>query len=113
MRPIAACAMMVAKLTRVSQVTPEIDRHSPRNGFNGFLRALLGDRLSCHRRFADNSTKLDASIGASGPHDFTVRIRRARLAAPSASTAFRPTLMTLRNVPLSGRDGRGYRFDLG
>ena len=21
-----------------------IDRHSPRNGFNGFLRALLGDR---------------------------------------------------------------------
>src|SRR5258708_1745911 len=40
----------------------------------GFLRALLGDRLSCHRRPADESTKLDASIGASGPHDFAVRL---------------------------------------
>jgi len=43
MRPIAACAMVEVECTRVSQVTPEITRHSPRNGFNGFLRALLGD----------------------------------------------------------------------
>src|SRR2546425_6814776 len=28
----------------VTTVTPEITRHSPRNGFNGFLRALPGDR---------------------------------------------------------------------
>jgi hypothetical protein len=28
----------------VTTVTPENARHSPRNGFNGFLRALLGDR---------------------------------------------------------------------
>jgi hypothetical protein len=32
MRPIAACAMVVVERTRVSQVTPEITRHSPRNG---------------------------------------------------------------------------------
>src|ERR1700675_3804506 len=44
MRPIAACAMIVVERTRVSQVTPEIARHSPRSGFNGFLRALPGDR---------------------------------------------------------------------
>src|SRR3982751_3176231 len=25
-------------------------RHSPRNGFNGLLRALPGDRACCHRR---------------------------------------------------------------
>jgi hypothetical protein len=34
----------------VTTVTPEIARHSPRNGFNGFLRALPGVRiLGCHR----------------------------------------------------------------
>src|SRR6202158_4357826 len=44
MRPIAACAMIAIARTRVSQVTPEIARHSPRNGFNGFLRALPGGR---------------------------------------------------------------------
>src|SRR5258707_7381638 len=32
MRPIAACAMSAVERTRVSQVTPEITRHSPRNG---------------------------------------------------------------------------------
>jgi hypothetical protein len=35
--------------------------------------------LFCHRRFADHA-KLDASVGASGPHDFAVRLTRARLA---------------------------------
>ncbi len=38
MRPIAACAMIAVERTRVNQVTPEIARHFPRNGFNGFLR---------------------------------------------------------------------------
>src|ERR1700686_4833656 len=32
MRPIAACATIVVERTRVSQVTPENTRHSPRNG---------------------------------------------------------------------------------
>jgi len=29
--------------------------------------------LCCHHRPADTSAKLDASVGASGPHDFAVR----------------------------------------
>jgi hypothetical protein len=29
--------------------------------------------LVCHRRLADTSARLDASVGASGPHDFAVR----------------------------------------
>src|SRR3954465_1658340 len=41
-----------------------------RDGFNGFLRDLPGDRLCCHRRLARLSAKLDASVEASGPHDF-------------------------------------------
>jgi hypothetical protein len=35
------------------------------------LSPVIG--LCCHRRLADTSAKLDASVGASGPHDFTVR----------------------------------------
>jgi hypothetical protein len=34
--------------------------------------------LCCHRRYADNSAKLDASVGASGPHDFAVRFSIVR-----------------------------------
>jgi hypothetical protein len=50
--------------------------------------------LSCHRRLAENSAKLDASVGASGPHDFAVRIsiiRQRAIRAPdaAASTASR------------------------
>jgi len=48
-----------------------------RNGFNGFLRALLGDRLvatvACVMK-----RKLDASVEASGPHDFAVRLSTVR-----------------------------------
>jgi hypothetical protein len=40
---VAACAVKIS--TRVSHHGHTgITRHSPRNGFNGFLRALLGDR---------------------------------------------------------------------
>jgi hypothetical protein len=34
--------------------------------------------LSCHRRLVDTSTKLDTSVGVSGPHDFAVRFRVVR-----------------------------------
>jgi hypothetical protein len=34
--------------------------------------------LGCHHRFADCSAKLDASVGASGPHDFAVRTSAVR-----------------------------------
>jgi hypothetical protein len=65
-------------------------RHSPRNGLRliscsprgpGSLAPVV--RGSLH--------DLNASVGASGPHDFAVRFKRARVAAPSASTASRPT----------------------
>jgi hypothetical protein len=35
--------------------------------------------LFCHRRLADSSAKLDASVGAPGPHDFAVRFGIIRL----------------------------------
>jgi len=49
-------------------------RHSPRNGFNGFLRALPGDRAFLPPSPVKiSSHQLDASVGATGPHGFAVR----------------------------------------
>ena len=45
--------------------------------------------LCCHRRPRNISRKLDASIGASGPHDFAVRIGAVRQRAAKASIASR------------------------
>ena len=54
-------------------------RHSPRNGFNGLLRALPGDRALLPPSPAKVAfRKLDASVGASGPHDFAVRVSTIR-----------------------------------
>jgi hypothetical protein len=58
--------------------TTRTSRLSPRNGFNGFLRAPRGSGLSCHRRQRDTSRQRSARVAAPGPHDFAVRCRRFR-----------------------------------
>src|SRR6266516_3391297 len=61
----------------VTTVTPEITRHSPRNGFTVsfvlFPVTSLFDTVICA-----SSRRLDASIGASEPHDFAVRVSAIR-----------------------------------
>ena len=121
------CAGVVKKCTRVfTAVAPESPGIPARNGFNGFLRDLPGDRLFCHRRRQRLSCRLDASVEASGPHDFSVRDRlrqslrrawyppaevlaKAEFAlsskAPLASTASRPASVTMASAPRVGRDG--------
>src|ERR1700682_310300 len=79
MRPIAACAIIVVERTRVSQVTPEITQYSPRNGFNGFLRALPGDRAFLPPS-PPRSLLLKNLTPASGRQDHTP--------SPSASSTF-------------------------
>jgi hypothetical protein len=74
------------------------------------LSPVIG--LSCHRRLADISTKLDAGVEASGPHDFAVRLKRISSSALSASTASRPAFVTIAKRPSWGRDGEGYGCDL-
>ena len=46
--------------------------------------------------------ELDASVGASGPHDFAVRLRRLRQERHSASTASRPAFVTIARRPSIG-----------
>jgi hypothetical protein len=88
--PAASC---VIKNTRVSHHRyTGITRHSRTQWFYGLFRALPGDQalLSPSSRglwrlkpgwVLRASARLDASIGASEPHDFTVRFSAVRLRA--------------------------------
>src|SRR3954463_1798383 len=105
------------------------------------LSPVIG--LGCHRRLADMvlsapgradfaSAKLDASVEASGPHDFAVRSNIVRLRALSPLTGWTPpcdddcaptlprpphpvpNVRDDRETPLCvGRDGGSSRVDLG
>src|ERR1700743_2054522 len=76
--------------------------------------------LYCHHHPCDAAriiTSLNASVGASGPHDFTVRsthhssCTHAQLIPPRPPHPD-PTFVTMANAPLAGRDGIGLRTDL-
>ncbi len=59
-----------------------------RNGFNSLFRALLGDRAFLPPSLAKvrrHPYQLDASVGASGPHDFAVRATSFVLSPPHVS----------------------------
>ena len=78
--PGAQCARSLAgqkkqamPVVTVTTVTPEITRHSPRNGFTVSFVLSPVTGLFCHRRRRNCFRQLDASVGASGPHDFAVR----------------------------------------
>ena len=75
------------------------------------LSPVIG--LVCHRHQRTCIRRLGASVGASGPHDFAVRKSAPSSLAPPASTASRPASVTIASRPSGGRDGEGYRFDLG
>jgi hypothetical protein len=66
-----------------------------------------GTGLSCPRDLRIIIRRLDASVGASGPHDFAVRAGVARLFDTITSIASRPAFRDDRDAPLStGRDVR-------
>jgi hypothetical protein len=58
--------------------------------------------LFCHRRLAEMAPqKLDASVGASGPHDFAVRVRAIRQRRTRVHR-IQPRVRDDRDTPLSG-----------
>jgi hypothetical protein len=69
------------------------------------LSPVIG--LVCHRRLRNCFRRLDASVEASGPHDFAVREPVLSSAAPSASTASRPASVTTAIRPSCGVGRRG------
>ena len=109
--PGARCARSLVcriKSTRVSHHGHTgITRHSPRNGFNGFLRALPGDRACLSPSSAVFSANLTP---ASRRQDHTT--------SPSASARFvkraarvhripHPTFVTIAKRPSSGNGTAG------
>src|SRR5712671_3414231 len=74
----------------------------PAQWLYGLLRALPGDRLSCHHHRRDLTRQPDASTEAAGPHDFTVRSRAVRYRHYQRP----PTFVTIMIRP-SDRDGIG------
>ena len=74
------------------------------------LSPVTGLYCHCHQQVP--TCQLDASVGASGPHDFAVRLSTFVKHA-AASTASRPTSVTIAKRPSEGRDGGVYKSDLG
>jgi hypothetical protein len=94
----------------------EAVRTSLRNGFTAYFvlsPARLGLFATVAPRKRELLKSLTPAIGASGPHDFAVRITRCSSKAHPRPPLPAPTSVTMANAPLSGRDARNYAGDLG
>jgi hypothetical protein len=86
--PAASCALVMVERTRVTTSTPESPGVPARNGFNGFLRALLGDRAllppsPCGLKVLSSPVEPNEP-----PQDLTPASRRQdHTTSPSASSA--------------------------
>jgi hypothetical protein len=93
----------------------EAVRPSLRNGFTAYIVLSSVTGLCCHRRAQEAlaSQELDASVGASGPHDFAVRVAPFVLRAPARPPHPAPYVRDDRDTPLLwARDGRAGSADL-
>ena len=133
LHPRSRVHLVVVERTRVTTSTPESPGIPARNGFTAYVALSSVTGLFCHRRQRikfclspvgpTQLRKLDAGVGASGPHDFAVRdcisrpragdrSRVFRLALQSrrtqdaaAPTASAPRVRDDRDTPLVGWDG--------
>jgi len=71
-----------------------------RNGFTAYVELSPAIGLFCHRRLADNSAKLDASVEASGPLDFAVRQQSALVRSAARGHRIQPRVRDDRDTPL-------------
>ena len=111
--PAVSCANMCIRKAHEHTGSAEAIRPSLRNGFTAYfvLSPVIG--LSCHRRPREAlaSQGLDASVEASGPHDFAVRELRHSSTLAARMTLPRPphpapNVRDDRDTPLyPGRDG--------
>ena len=74
------CALVLEYAHEYSQRRHRKHPAFPTQWFYGLYRALPGDRAFLPPSFAGLTRDLGASVGASGPHDFAVRVRLARQA---------------------------------
>src|SRR3981189_1886435 len=104
--PAASCALCIGRKHTSNNEYTGTPGIPARNGFNGLCRALPGDRALLPPLSADmfclspvgptQLRELDASVGASGPHDFAVRSNISRQRAVDRSQIFQSALRSLR-----------------
>jgi hypothetical protein len=93
-------------VTTVTPETPGIPRAMVLT-VSSALSPVTG--LVCHRSPVKVAFhRLDASVGASGPHDFAVRRSAPSSEAPPASTASRPAFVTIASRPSKGTGPNRY-----
>src|SRR5665811_2159210 len=68
--------------------------------------------LFCHRHRQRLGCKLDASVEASGPHDFSVRKLSAVVLSAARIHRIQPRVRDDRDTPLKWGGRRGYKSDL-
>src|ERR1700743_361617 len=105
--PAVSCAKLCKRNAHEHTGSAEAVRPSLRNGFTAYFVLSLVTGLSCHHRPREAlaAHELDASVGASGPHDFAVRISAARLATLTRPPQPVPTSVTWPTPLLAGQDG--------
>src|SRR5450631_3211570 len=106
LHPRSRVHFVLVERTRATTSTPESPGIPARNGFNGLCRTLPGDQALLPPSSADmfclspvgptQLRELDASVGASGPHDFAVRCNISRQRAGGRSRVFRLALQSRR-----------------
>ena len=96
--PAALCANEKSTQAKSPQVRRTI-RHSLRDGFTVCFVLSPVTGLFCHRRLRNCFRQLDASVGASGPHDFAVRLGVTRQRHRRVHRIPHPTFVTIAKRP--------------
>jgi hypothetical protein len=102
--PAVSCAIVRKKNAHEHTGSAEAIRHSLRNGFNGFLRALPGDRAFLPPSPALLSANLTPASGCQD-HTTSPSAHTPFVIGASASTASRPAAVTIACRPSVGRNG--------
>jgi hypothetical protein len=76
--PAASCARSSGRCTRVFTARSPITSGIPTQWFTAYSALSSAIGLFCHRRPWSNLHELDASVEASGPHGFAVRVSAVR-----------------------------------
>src|SRR6202011_5105315 len=97
---------VLVESTRVTTSTPETPGIPARNGFNGFLRALPGDRALLPPSLADYHPQTDASVGGVRTTRLRRPPKRRSSVVPKPSTPSRLNVRDDRETPLERRRDR-------
>jgi hypothetical protein len=100
--PAASCAKCRKHTSVVTTSSPEHPAFPHAMVLTAYFALSPAIGLSCHRRLADTSAKLDAGVEASGPHDFTVPSQAHLVKSAARVHRFPSRVRDDRDTPLHG-----------